>query len=171
MSFMTSPNRSAFMQDTDEDEIAKAMQSVRQGDAEPEDHLAAKAHGIKSKISKDIELAKASLSQESGVLVQLASQLAKFQEQRKALLENIDQLDQQQRASQQQIAMYQEEASQELDLVSDLEQEKKSQVPRLKASISLYATLSGIKWDFSDPEVLSGQVVSACERNKRGVQF
>jgi DNA polymerase III alpha subunit len=160
ISLLASPNSTNTTEEEEEDPIALALQSVHHGDHEPEERLVAQAQRIQDKLSHEIDRAKALCNQESSVLVQLASQLAKFQEQRKALLEEIDALDEQQRASQKQIAIYQEEASQGLDMVSDIEQEKKRQVPRLKATISLYATTTGIKWDFSDPDILSGQVVS-----------
>lgn len=143
-----------------DDPVALAIRSVNQGDTAPEQDLLAKATQVKAQLEHNIQQAKELCDQESTVLIQLASHLAKFQEQRKALLQQIDDLDEHQRASQQKIALYQEEASQELDVISDLEEEKKRQVPRLKASISLYAVTTGIKWDFEDPDILSGQVVS-----------
>jgi hypothetical protein len=153
---LTSSNKNQYL----DDPIALAIRSVELGDDEPEQDLVAQAAQVKTQLAHDIQQAKQLCDQESSVLVQLASQLAKFQEQRRALLHEIDDLDERQRASQKRIALYQEEASQELDVVNDLEEEKKRQVPRLKASISLYAVTTGIKWDFQDPDILSGQVVS-----------
>jgi hypothetical protein len=146
--------------DDENDHIALAIQSIREGDATPEKKLVEQAHQVKLQLSYEIQQAKELCDQESSVLVHLTSQLAQFQEQRKALLEQIDELDESQRSSQKKIAFYQEEVSHELDVVCDLEEEKKRQVPRLKASISLYAVTTGIKWDFEDPDILSGQVVS-----------
>ena len=166
VSFMMSPG-SRTIADA-EDPVALAIAAAGQGDHEPEAQLVSQANHIQDQLSQEIDHAKALCDQESSVLVQLASQLAKFQEQRKTLLQEIDALDEQQRASQKNIALYQEEASQELDMVSNLEQEKKRQVPRMKATISLYATTTGIKWDFADPDVLSGQVVSEGERPTPG---
>jgi hypothetical protein len=152
--------RSSNNHDDVNDPIAVAIRSVCQGDALPEENLVDQAHQIKVQLSYEIQQAKELCDQETSVLVKLTSQLANFQEQRKALLEQIDELDERQRASQKKIAIYQEEASRELDVVCDLEEEKKRQVPRLKASISLYAVTTGIKWDFEHPDILSGQVVS-----------
>ncbi|KAG7366500.1 hypothetical protein IV203_029170 [Nitzschia inconspicua] len=152
--FGSSPSSNTYL----DDPIASAIRSINQGDAGPEQRLLAEATQVKAGLTHDIQQAKELCDQESSVLVQLASKLVNFREQRKALLQQIHDLDERQWASQQRIALYQEEASQELDVVSDLEEEKKRQVPRLKASISLYAVTTGIKWDFENPDILSGQV-------------
>lgn len=97
-------------------------------------------------------------TKETSDLSFLSEQLSKFQEQRHNWLKEIDELDDRQRASQEKIALYQVEASQELDMIMDVEEQRKQQVPRLKMTISLFASTTGIKWDFEDPNILSGQV-------------
>eukprot|EP00536_Pseudo-nitzschia_multiseries_P001485 jgi/Psemu1/234661/estExt_Genewise1.C_190071 len=95
---------------------------------------------------------------ESNDLSHLSEQLGKFREQRYNLLNEIDDLERRQRESQEKIAMYQMEALQELDIITDVEEQRKQQVPRLRATISLFASTTGIKWDFADRDILSGQV-------------
>lgn len=159
--------RSTWEQSLDDsvaDPITQALESLNSNGTAFEDRLLKDAEKIQTLLSNDIHQAKDLCDQESNVLAELASQLAKFQEKRHGLLDEIDDLDDRQRVAQAKIAMYQDEASQELDLINDVEEEKKRQVPRLKTTISLYASTTGIKWDFAHPELLSGQVVSPNRR-------
>jgi chromosome segregation ATPase len=141
------------------DPITQAIVSIQDDDSEPEEILLSQSRQVQSQLSQEIEQAKALCNQESSVLTDLTSQLAMFQEKRRHLLLEIEELEDRQKVSQSKIAKYQEEASQELEVIQDVEEEKKRQVPRLKTTISLYASTTGIKWDFSDPHLLSGQVV------------
>lgn len=158
-----SPNGSIkqnIKNNNDDDPITKAIRTINHLDNEPEEILTEKARQVTTQLDEEIQHAKDLCDQESSVLTELATQLAKFHEQRQQLLREIEELDDTQRISQGKIAMYQEEASQELEVINDLEEQKKRQVPRLKTTISLYASTTGIKWDFTDPDLLSGQVVS-----------
>ena len=144
------------------DVIAQSLGSVISDntDTEIKNSLLQKAEEIKCHLSSKIGQANDLRKKETGVLGELSAQLSKFHEQRQNLLREIDDLDARQRVSQEKIAIYQAEASQELDLIIDVEEEQKQHVPRLKMTISLYASTTGIKWDFADPDLLSGQVVS-----------
>mmetsp|Transcript_8960 Transcript_8960/g.18615 ORF Transcript_8960/g.18615 Transcript_8960/m.18615 type:complete len:252 (+) Transcript_8960:143-898(+) len=142
------------------DAIERSFRSIMEDktDEHAQHCLFEQAEEIKYDLSTKIEQAKDLRSTEAGVLGELSAQLSKFHEQRQSLLGEIDELDARQRVSQEKIAMYQAEASQELDLILDVEEEQKQQVPRLKMTISLYASTTGIKWDFCDPDLLLGQV-------------
>jgi hypothetical protein len=145
------------------DPIAQALESIDTNGTDLrtfEDGLLEEAEKIQTLLSDNVHQAKDLCNQESNVLAELCSQLAKFQKKRHDLLREIEDLDERQRVAQGKIAMYQDEASQELDIINDVEEQKKRQVPRLKTTISLYASTTGIKWDFADPELLSGQLVS-----------
>lgn len=127
-------------------------------DTEIEESLLKQAEEIKSDLSNKIKEAKDLRRKETDVMGELSEQLSKFHVQRQNLLNEVDELDDRQRLSQERIAVYQAEASQELDIILDVEEEQKQRVPRLKMTISLYASATGMKWDFSDPDLLSGQV-------------
>jgi hypothetical protein len=75
------------------------------------------------------------------------------------LQQNVHNLEQRQLQLQRTIALHQEEASQEIESIDQVEEERKRQVPRLKTQISLFASTTGIKWDFSQEDLLSGSVV------------
>ena len=144
------------------DAIAQSIGSVIddcEADISMEKSLLQKAEEIKKKLSCKMKQATDLRKKEADVLGELSSDVSKFNEERQNLLREIDELDDRQRLSQERIAKYQAEASQELDIILDFEAEQKQKVPRLKMTISLYASTTGIKWDFSDPNLLSGQVV------------
>ena len=144
------------------DAIAQAICSIvddSKNDIDLEDSLLQEAEEVKSNLSHEIQQAKYLYSKETDVLSDLSEHLTKFQETRRDLLGEIEELDDRQRVSQKNIAIYQAEASQELDIITGVEEQQKQQVPRLKMTISLYASTTGIKWDFADPDLLSGQVV------------
>lgn len=143
------------------DAIAQAICSIvddSKNDIDLEDSLLQEAEEVKSNLSQEIQQAKYLYSKETDVLSDLSEHLTKFQETRRDLLGEIEELDDRQRVSQKNIAIYQAEASQELDIITGVEEQQKQQVPRLKMTISLYASTTGIKWDFADPDLLSGQV-------------
>ena len=79
----------------------------------------------------------------------------------------MQELDKRQVELQRKIEQHQEEASQEIESIDEVEEERKRQVPRLKTQLSLYASTTGIKWDFSDTTTLSGSVVSKCGKKKK----
>eukprot|EP00535_Pseudo-nitzschia_heimii_P009031 CAMPEP_0197191414 /NCGR_PEP_ID=MMETSP1423-20130617/23355_1 /TAXON_ID=476441 /ORGANISM="Pseudo-nitzschia heimii, Strain UNC1101" /LENGTH=248 /DNA_ID=CAMNT_0042644041 /DNA_START=142 /DNA_END=885 /DNA_ORIENTATION=+ len=143
------------------DDIVQSINSIRNGceaDEGMERSLFQKADEIKNHLSSKIKLANDLRKNETNILQELSAELSNFHNQRQKLLREIDELDDRQLRSQEKIAKYQAEASQELDIILDVEAEQKLKVPRLKMTISLYASTTGIKWDFADPNLLSGQV-------------
>lgn len=141
--------------------IAEAILSIlkeNKNEINLRDSLLQESETVKSNLLHEIEQAKHLYSKENNDINKLSEQLFQFQETRRDLLGHIEELDDRQRTSQKNIAIYQAEASEELDLVTDVEEKQKRQVPRLKMTISLYASTTGIKWDFTDPDLLSGQV-------------
>lgn len=114
---------------------------------------------IKSQLEKEIQQAKDACQQESNVLSDLANQMDSMRQKRQSLLQEMEKLDRRQMALQSKISMHQEEAAQEIESIDNVEEERKRQVPRLKAQLSLYASTTGIKWDYSNEELLSGSIV------------
>jgi len=53
---------------------------------------------------------------------------------------------------------YNIEASQEVEQIDEVEEMKKLEVPRLQQQISLYASISGIKWEYDCVDSLAGEV-------------
>ena len=89
--------------------------------------------------------------------------LSLLEQNRDKLLLAMEDMDQRQLELQDRIALHQREAAEEIERIDSVDEERKREVPRLKHSISLYASTTGIKWDFLQDDILSGSVVrTAC---------
>jgi len=56
------------------------------------------------------------------------------------------------------IEYYRELANEHVEQIDEVELEKKEEVYRLQYQISLHATTTGIKWDYDDIHVMSGEI-------------
>jgi len=66
------------------------------------------------------------------------------------------------------ICEYNIEASQEIEQIDEVEERKKMEVPRLQQQISLYASISGIKWNYDCADSLAGEIeISSKHLHKR----
>lgn len=80
--------------------------------------------------------------------------------ERDSIQEDMVNLDLTRQNLEKRIAKAIEEANQEVEAIDLVEENRKNQVPRLKRQISLYASTTGIKWDFENDRLLEGHVVS-----------
>ena len=150
-----------FLGGEEDDPIAYSIRTIGVNDKDPEEDMLRESQQIRSELDHQLQQEKNLCSLESSELSELGEKLTQCISQRSELLREIDELDERQRISQSNIATYVDEASQELEQIDEFEEERKLQVPRLKTTISLYASTTGIKWDFEEgTDVLSGQVVS-----------
>lgn len=141
------------------DPLLEELKMVGAVDHEPLESMVKKSEEIKADLDQQIEEAKAACQQESSVLAQLTANLQLLEQNRNKLLHEVDEIDQRQIQLQEQIALHQQEAAQEIEIIDSVDEERKRQVPRLKHTISLYASTTGIKWDFSKEDILAGSVV------------
>ena len=144
----------------DDDPILFALENACANDGSAEQLLTDEISTIKSELDEKIRQAKDAYNQESNVLQDLRNQMDRMYEKRKNLHEGMQDLEQKQVDLQKKIALHQEEASEEIDQIDKVEEERKRQVPRLKTQMSLFASTTGIKWDFAQEDILSGSVVS-----------
>jgi hypothetical protein len=151
---------------SEDDPILMALENIDQGAYEPEEKLQKEASSVKSQLEQKLEQARDACQHESRVLIDVANRIESITGERTSLIQDMEKLDKQQIDLQRNISKYQEEASQEIESIDQVEEEQKRQVPRLKTQISLYASTTGIKWDFSYDHILSGQVVSCSLRKK-----
>jgi len=114
---------------------------------------------IQDELTRRIHEAQEACQMESNVVAEESRRLHQLQESRDQLLEQIDEMDQRQVELHHQIALHQQETTEEMEVIDRVEEERKREVPRLKHTLSLYASTTGIKWDFLQHEVLSGSVV------------
>jgi len=114
---------------------------------------------IKSKLQDRIDMARQACQEESNVLYRMQLTLEQLEADRQALIQSLQDIDSLIVETKQRILEYKKVASQHVELMDQVEAERMCQVPRLKQQISLYATTTGIKWDFDEENVLAGQVV------------
>ena len=65
---------------------------------------------------------------------------------------------------QEEISSFKKSANDEIEVLDQVEEARKREVPRLKSQLSLYATTTNIKWDYDDSDMISGTVVSSLAR-------
>jgi len=142
------------------DPLLESMKKIGAKDHEPMQALLEHSKKIQQDLEARIQQEQAACQQESSLLVQLSMNLQRLEQHRDQLLQDMDEIDQRQIELQHQIALHQQEAAQEIEYLDSVDEERKREVPRLKHAISMYASTTGIKWDFTKDDVLSGSVVS-----------
>eukprot|EP00934_Nitzschia_sp_Nitz4_P006916 Nitzschia sp. Nitz4//scaffold406_size10313//4764//5560//NITZ4_009075-RA/size10313-augustus-gene-0.9-mRNA-1//1//CDS//3329551125//6906//frame0 len=154
-----------------EDPILKAFQSVSKQveSTEKLDLLLTESVQAQAQLDAQIEQAKEACQHETSALEKNVNQLRQLEKTRDTLVQNLDEMDERQVQLQAQIALHQEEASQEIEIMQDVDEQRKREVPRLKTQISLYASTTHIKWDFMKENVLAGTV--ALPQQKQLKQF
>ena len=145
--------------DFSSDPALLAMENLYANIDDPKEELMELAESAKAHLEGKIQQEKHACQSESRVLVDMANRIEAMKQERQNLLENMNELDKKQLDLQQSISSLQDEASQEIESIDQVEEEQKNMVPRLKSQISLYASTTGIKWDFTQSDTLSGQVV------------
>jgi hypothetical protein len=145
-----------------------------QGDLEKEQSNAVNhSERIKKKLKSHIEIACEACKEESDDLYRMQLHLDQLRADRQALHQALEELDGIETETKERILINQEMASQQIESIDQVEANRMRQVPHLKKQISLYATTTGIKWDFEEEDVLAGQVVRyvilASERNIQSI--
>jgi len=72
--------------------------------------------------------------------------------------ETNDILNSQNKDIEENIRKYQDESAQTIELLDDLEDRKKKEVPRLKRQVSIHAVATGIRWDYDRVDALVGEL-------------
>eukprot|EP00980_Cylindrotheca_fusiformis_P015804 scaffold4617_cov106-Cylindrotheca_fusiformis.AAC.5 len=152
-----------------EDPILQALKDVYRGTREADKDLTEEAASVKLQLEQKLEQARNACQHESRVLIDMASHVENMKRDRTSLIQEMEKLDKQQIDLQRNISQFQEEASQEVESIDQVEEEQKRKVPRLKTQISLYASTTGIKWDFSQDNILSGQVCRFNQNSQHGI--
>ena len=141
------------------DPLLTAMETIGTNASGPERELVSKVLNIETGLKQQLQQELDACEHETRALVDLEGRVEKMKLERRTLVQEMEALDKTQIGLQNNISKYQEEASREIDSIDQVEEEQKRLVPRLKTQISLYASTTGIRWDFAQAEILSGQVV------------
>lgn len=116
------------------------------------------SQSIKSRIQSRIEECHMKCQQEEGALEEQMQHLTVMQGEENHLREKNALLVKEKKEIEQRIDQYKIEASQEVEKIDEVEEMKKMEVPRLQQQISLYASISGIKWEYDCVDSLAGEV-------------
>ena len=151
-----------------QDPLLNSMQGIEEETNGSHEKLKNKSSEIKYGLERELQQELNACEHASRVLVNLEGQVEKMKQEQKRLVHEMDTLDKTQILLQRNISKYQEEASHEIVSIDQVEEEQKRLVPRLKTQVSLYASTTGIRWDFAHDEILSGQVVRPMLLSRHG---
>lgn len=140
-------------------EVRKCEESMK-AFQEQQDKLMNTSEKVKDGLNRKISKEEAKFEEESANVSAVERALKQIAEERDSLQEDMKDLERMRQDLEQRIATAMEEASQEVESINLVEENRKNQVPRLKHQISLYASTTGIKWNFDNDRLLEGHVVS-----------
>lgn len=146
----------------EDDFLAQVQQcrEYRQGFQRQQQQLKNKSHTIQSSLKNKISDEESKCQEESANISAMEQVLHEIAQERDSLQNDLKDLEAVRQDLEQRIASAIEEASQEVEKIDMVEESRKERVHRLKHQISLYASTSGIKWDFENEQLLEGHVVS-----------
>lgn len=124
------------------------------------DKMIQKSNELKSKIGNRIEEEKSALEEDLNELNDHQQHLFELQSEISNIKsKNIDIMNRQNELKEYVVA-HKMEASQEIEQIDEVEAARIREVPGLKHKISLYANITGIRWDFEAENILKGEIVS-----------
>eukprot|EP00978_Attheya_sp_CCMP212_P020244 scaffold57685_cov39-Attheya_sp.AAC.1 len=113
---------------------------------------------IKNRMKNEIQVAEEACRNESNDLQRHERQLRNTEAEMDAFRKMMHDMEEKKRISLLRSQGYRDEAAEEIEHIDQVEMERMKDVPRIKHQISLYGTMTGIKWDFSREDVLAGEV-------------
>mmetsp|Transcript_11550 Transcript_11550/g.13604 ORF Transcript_11550/g.13604 Transcript_11550/m.13604 type:complete len:244 (-) Transcript_11550:110-841(-) len=116
------------------------------------------SQSIKGRIQSRIDECHMKYQQEEGALEEQRKHLVTLEGEEHLLREKHTMLRKEKGEIEQRIDQYKIEASQGVEKIDEVEEMKKMEVPRLQQQISLYASISGIKWEYDCVDSLAGEV-------------
>jgi uncharacterized protein YxeA len=153
------------LQKEDNDQVWSILQNCLTHESsikEAESVMLAESAATQKNLDAAVQEAAEQCKEESAALYQLQTALHKLNAERDAMLVDLSATYQQTEELNQDITRYQQEADEEMGAIDSVEETAKKSVPRLQYLISLYASCTGIKWDFDQERLLAGEVVRSC---------
>ena len=122
------------------------------------DALLSKAHEIKSMLSESIAKESSACQLELADIYRLQMELQSLHANHDDLEQEIQDLAAESSETKDSIYEAQQVCRQEMEQIDLVEAERMQHVPKLKEQISLFATTTGIRWDYEQDTVLAGQM-------------
>jgi chromosome segregation ATPase len=154
--------RERLQKEDNEDQVWSILQNCLTHESsikEAESVMLTESAATQKKLDDAVQEAAEQCKEESAALYQLQTALHKLNTERDSMLADLSATDQQTEELNQDIHRYQQEADEEMGAIDSVEENAKKSVPRLQYLISLYASCTGIKWDFDQERLLEGEVV------------
>ena len=133
--------------------------------------------GIQDDLTDQISAEEEQCQVESQTTLNMEEDLQQMLKERDGNLAVLSEMEQLQGELQNSVGSAVKEVDQQVQSINLLEDTRKNQVPRLKHHISMYATTTGIKWDYYDGDglehqnILEGHVVSTRVGEVLGIAF
>jgi chromosome segregation ATPase len=153
------------LQKEDNDQVWSILQNCLTHESsikEAESVMLTESAVTQKKLDAAVQEAAEQCKEESAALFQLQTDLHKLNAERDAMLADLSATNQQAEELNRDITRYQQEADEEMGAIDSVEENAKKSVPRLQYLISLYASCTGIKWDFDQERLLEGELVRIC---------
>ena len=124
-----------------------------------QDQLLEQSQAQQEMLNSKIKEEQSHLQQELSALEAMENKLAEICKERDSIQHDISDLNRLREELETKISLAMEEANQEVENIDMVEEARKNQVPRLKHQISMYASTTGIKWDYGEGDILQGEAV------------
>lgn len=138
--------------------VADACTALREKLEEQENVIRSKSDGLKAQIKSRLEVATKACDQEEGTLKQIEGKTSILQERVLELRDENEEIVNETKVSKARTLQYQIDSSRQLEQIDEVEAQKKREVPKQQQSISLFASTTGIKWDYDCVDSLAGEV-------------
>ena len=128
---------------------------------EVQEEIQGQASSVQKDLEERIKEARDACREESDEVYRLQQRVREMTADCEELEQTVEDHRMEASQIQERIYQYKEEASQEIEEMDRVEADRIQQVPKLKHQISLFAKITGIKWDYQEDKLLAGQVVSS----------
>mmetsp|Transcript_26960 Transcript_26960/g.31359 ORF Transcript_26960/g.31359 Transcript_26960/m.31359 type:complete len:252 (-) Transcript_26960:70-825(-) len=120
--------------------------------------LKEKSTTIKDRIQNRIEYFAEQCNSETEKLEKQQQKIDEFKSEVDTIRDCLSNLLKEEKEMKARIDEYKIQASQEVEQIDEVEEEKKVECDRLRNQISMYAVITGIKWDYDTIESIAGEV-------------
>uniref|UniRef100_A0A7S4N5F9 Kinetochore protein Spc24 n=1 Tax=Odontella aurita TaxID=265563 RepID=A0A7S4N5F9_9STRA len=120
--------------------------------------IAAESSPVKSELRDRIDEERAVLAERNSELASVDALVSDLRSEAEALRRRNDSLEKERAEVLRRMERYRSEAAEIVEEVDEVELRQRREVRKIKYQISLYANISGIKWDYDEGEILKGEV-------------
>ena len=156
-------------EDSDSDDFVTQVEQCRKTVSYTQhqcNSMSSKSRDIQDDLTHQISTDEDQCEAESKTTLNIEEALSKKLSEREEIVESLSNMERLRGDLRDSIESAVREVNKQVESIGSVEETRKNQVPRLKHQISMYATTTGIKWDYYDEvgleqgNILEGHVVS-----------